>query len=231
MSSHTSSFELWFCMIGKLVSHTKRAMFVWYKHGKQSIFNLHSSQLKDAGLPRTTITEQTIDTVWAIQNDHYSTYKQIEGTLDIGSSEVNPLSHDYLKLCKVCPRWLSHQLIKDQNQMACTVLLTVPETIWRRSILRLFDIIMIRKQKSNRKCACRKQIHDQSESIGTKSSDEWTVAISSIKSRLIKSIPYEPGSAINVSCYVTICLRQILKTYLNGETFLAFKISFSEWLN
>jgi hypothetical protein len=53
--------------------------------------------------PRTAVNQQTIDDVQAIvKNDPHSTYEQIEDMLDIGSSVVNSILHDYLKPGKVC---------------------------------------------------------------------------------------------------------------------------------
>ena len=95
-------------------------MPVWSKHGGSSIFRSYSSQLwfhefqrsnygiEDAacsGRPRTAVNDKTIGVVRAIiENDPHSTYEQIEDILGIGSSAVDSIVHDYLKLRNVCAR-------------------------------------------------------------------------------------------------------------------------------
>jgi hypothetical protein len=61
--------------------------------------------------PQTTVKSQSIDAVRAaIEDDPYSTYIQIEMSLDINSPPMNSILHDHLNFRKVCAQWVLQQL-------------------------------------------------------------------------------------------------------------------------
>ncbi|CAF1459969.1 unnamed protein product [Didymodactylos carnosus] len=75
----------------------------WYHEFDRSNFSVEDAAR--SGRPRTAINEETIDAVRSIiEDDPHSTYEQIEHTLGIGSSAVNSIIHEYVKLHKICTR-------------------------------------------------------------------------------------------------------------------------------
>ena len=83
--------------------------------------NFNAISVEDAprsDRPSTSVTEQTTDAVRKIIEDGpRSTYQQIEAILDISSTTINSIIHDYLNLRKVCARWMPHTLTDDQKQL------------------------------------------------------------------------------------------------------------------
>ncbi|CAF0883577.1 unnamed protein product [Didymodactylos carnosus] len=74
-------------------------------------------------------------------DDPHSTYEQTEHTLGIGSSAVNSIIHEYLKLHKICTRWVPHQLTDDQKQFRIQFYLDSLERFERGQSRSVFDII------------------------------------------------------------------------------------------
>ncbi|CAF0990645.1 unnamed protein product, partial [Didymodactylos carnosus] len=92
-----------------------RTILNWYHEFQSSYFSVEDAVR--SGRPRTAVNEETIDAVTAIiEDDPHSTYEPIEDTLGITSPSINSVIHDYLKLHKVCARWVPHQLTDDQKQ-------------------------------------------------------------------------------------------------------------------
>jgi histone-lysine N-methyltransferase SETMAR len=93
-----------------------RAVLNWFHEFQRNNFSVEDAA--HPGRPRTSVNEQTIDAVRAIiEDDPHSTYEQIDYVLGIRSPEINSIIHDYLKLHKVCTRWVPHQLTDDQKRL------------------------------------------------------------------------------------------------------------------
>jgi [histone H3]-lysine36 N-dimethyltransferase SETMAR len=90
-------------------------VFNWFLEFQRNNFSMEDAP--HSGCPRTAVNEQTIDPVRTIiDNDPHSTYKQIEDILGISAIAINSIIHDYLKLRKVCARWVPHQLTDAQRR-------------------------------------------------------------------------------------------------------------------
>ncbi len=82
-------------------------VFNWFREFGRNNFSVEDAPRPDR--PRTAVNEQTIDAVRTIiDNDSHSTYQQTENTLGISATAINSIIHDYLKLRKVCARWVPH---------------------------------------------------------------------------------------------------------------------------
>ena len=92
-----------------------RTVFNWFHELQRG--NYSTEDATRSGRPRATVNEEIIDAVRTlIENDSHSTVQQIKDILGIGSSAVDSIIHDYLKLRKVCVQWAPHQLTDDQKQ-------------------------------------------------------------------------------------------------------------------
>ena len=95
-----------------------------------------------SGRPSTSVTEQTIDAVRKIIEDNpHSTYQQIVVILGISSTAINSIIHDYLKLKKVCARWVPLTLIDDQKQFRLQFCRHSLKRFEEGRSRRIFDII------------------------------------------------------------------------------------------
>ncbi|CAF1096350.1 unnamed protein product, partial [Didymodactylos carnosus] len=171
------------------------------------------SYVEDAarsGRPRTAINEETIDAVRSIiEDDPHSAYEQIEHTLGIGSSAVNSIIHEYLKLHKMFTRWVPHQLTNDQKQFCIQLCRDSLERFEGGQSCRVFDIITgdeswfyhydpTTKEQSK---VWVSQTDPRSTKVHRyKSSGKRMVAIFFMKSGLIKSIPLERVETVTKRC-------------------------------
>ena len=91
-------------------------VFNWFHEFQRNKFSVQHAPR--SGRPSTSVTEQTIDAVRKIiKDDPHSTYQQIEAILDISSTVINSIIHNYLNVRKVCGRWVPHTLTNDQKQL------------------------------------------------------------------------------------------------------------------
>ncbi len=108
------SFQLSHEQFRTIQAPSDRTVLNWFHEFQRN--NLSVEDAARSSHPKTFVTEQTIDVVRTIiENDPHSTYKQIEDILRISSPAINSIIHDYLKLRKVCTRWVPHQLTNDQK--------------------------------------------------------------------------------------------------------------------
>ncbi|CAF4976569.1 unnamed protein product [Rotaria sp. Silwood1] len=160
--------------------------------------------------PRTSVNEQTIDAVRAIiEDDPHSTYEQIEYVLGISSpSIIHSIVHDYLKLRKVCTRWVPHHLTDDQKRwripfcrhslnrfeegQSCHVfnIITGDESWFYHYNPETKEQSKVWKSKTD---PCPTKVHRK------KSSGKRMVAVFFMKSGLIKTVPLEAGATLNAS--------------------------------
>ena len=93
---------------------TTQSLINFVKFNPQAIVQ----DVPHSGRPSTSVTEQTIDAVRKIlEDDPHSMYHQVEAILDISSTAINSITHDYLNLRIVCARWVPHTLTDDQKQL------------------------------------------------------------------------------------------------------------------
>ncbi|CAF1613832.1 unnamed protein product, partial [Didymodactylos carnosus] len=192
----------------------------WYHEFDRSNFSVEDAAR--SGRPRTAINEETIDAVRSIiEDDPHSAYEQIEHTLGIGSSAVNSIIHEYLKLHKMCTRWVPHQLTNDQKQFCIQLCRDSLERFEGGQSCRVFDIITddeswfyhydpTTKEQSK---VWVSQTDPRSTKVHRyKSSGKRMVAIFHMKSGLIKSILLERVETVTKRWYVDSCLPQVFET-------------------
>ena len=77
-------------------------------------FRMGRQSLEDeprAGRPHTAVTDENVAAIRKlITEDPHITYREIEATLEIGSTAINTILHEYLQVKKLCARWIFHSL-------------------------------------------------------------------------------------------------------------------------
>ena len=64
-----------------------------------------------ASRPHTSVTAENVAAVRKlITQDPHITYHEIEATLEIWSTAMNTILHEYLQVKKLCARWVPHSL-------------------------------------------------------------------------------------------------------------------------
>jgi histone-lysine N-methyltransferase SETMAR len=192
----------------------------WFHEFQRNNFSVEDAARP--GRPRTSVNEQTIDAVRTIiENDPHSTYKQIEDILGIHSPAIYSIIHDYLKLRKVCARWVPHQLTNDQKQWRIEFCRHSLKRFEEGQSRRVFDIITGDESwfyhydpetKEQSKVWVSKTDPRPTKVHRNKSSGKRMVAVFFMKSSLIKAVPLETGETLNASWYINTCLPQVFKT-------------------
>ncbi|GBP61645.1 Histone-lysine N-methyltransferase SETMAR [Eumeta japonica] len=107
----TGHFQNAFGRKAARVSTVKR----WYAEFDRGHVSLHDeiSEVR----PSTAITEENDATVrHLIEENWHITYEEIRGRLEIGMSQIQKILHQYLKVPKLCCRWILHELTLEHKR-------------------------------------------------------------------------------------------------------------------
>jgi histone-lysine N-methyltransferase SETMAR len=133
---------------------------------------------------------------------------------------VNSIIHQYLKLGKVCARWVPHHLTEDQKQLRIEFCQQSLKRFEKGRSNRVFDIITGDESwfyhydpttKEQSKVRVSKSDIRPTKVHRIRSSGKRMVSIFFMKSGLIECIPLEPGDTVNASWYVNVCLPNVFR--------------------
>ena len=69
-----------------------------------------------AARPHTVMADENVATVpKLITEDPHITYREIDTSLEIASTAINTILHEYLQVKKLCARWVPHSLTQEQE--------------------------------------------------------------------------------------------------------------------
>ena len=105
-----------YCEYGGSNTPSHHTVFNWLREFQRNKFSVQHAPRSDH--PSTSLSEETIDAVRKmIEDDHHSTYQQVEAIIGISSTAINSRIHHYINLRKVCARWVPYTLTDDQKQL------------------------------------------------------------------------------------------------------------------
>ncbi|CAF1553891.1 unnamed protein product [Rotaria sordida] len=187
-------------------------VFNWCREFQRNNFSVEDAPRP--GRPQTSVNEQTIEAVRSlIDNNPHSTYQQIEDILGISATAVNSIIHDYLKLRRVCARWVPHQLTDDKKQYRIQFCRYSLNRFEEGQSRRVFDIITDdeswfyhydHETKERSKVWVSKTVTRPTKVHRNESSGKRMVAIFFMKSGLIKPAPLEAGTSLTMEVLVLI---------------------------
>lgn len=87
----------------------------WYADFNRGRVSLHDDSRE--GRPSTAVTEENVAAIRRlIEENRRITYDEIRGQLGIGMSQIQKILQEYLKVRKLCCRWIPHELTSTQKQ-------------------------------------------------------------------------------------------------------------------